>query len=228
MIEEPPKLTIKRPTRRPTAAQIAAFQGMATGFVVDALGGRGALDQAIKPMDGRPAVAGPAMTVGNGAADIMATLAGLALLQTGDVYVVGFEGFQGCAAVGDRVCGMAQNAGAIGLVTDGPVRDFGGILDVGMPVWCTGITPNSPYTQGPGRVGLPVDLGGVRVETGDMIVADRDGVVVVPFDRVAEVAARLADIKALEDEMDAKVAAGLAVPDAVRTWLEDGTAAFVE
>lgn len=228
MIKEPPKLTIKRPARRPTPSEIAAFQGVPTGFVVDALGGRGALDLGIKPLAPGSLAAGPALTVGNGAADIMATLAGLAFLQPGDVFMVGFEGFQGCAAVGDRVLGMAKNAGAIGLVTDGPVRDVEGILAVDLPVWCTGVTPNSPYTQGPGTVGLPLDLGGRRVETGDMVVADRDGVVIVPFAQVGAVAARLAEVRALEEALDAQVAQGLAVPEAVTTWLEDGTAAFVD
>lgn len=228
MIEEPPKLTIRKPSRRPSDAEIAAFQGVPTGFVVDALGGRGALDPAIKPMEGLPHVAGPALTVGNGAADIMATLAGLAFLQPGDVFIVGFEGFQGCAAVGDRVSGMAKNAGAVGLVTDGPVRDYTGIVEVGLPIWCNGITPNSPYTQGPGTVGLPVDLAGMRVDTGDMIVADRDGVVIVPFERVSEIAARLDDVRALETDLDSQVANGLAVPEVVKTWLTDGTAAFVD
>ena len=64
MIEEPPILTLKRPTRRPTAAQIAAFQDTPTGFVVDAMGGGGALGASVSPLDpGRvPAVAGPAIT----------------------------------------------------------------------------------------------------------------------------------------------------------------------
>jgi len=228
MIEEPPKLTMRRPVQRPTGAQIQAFQGVPTGFVVDALGGRGAMDLAIKPLGQGPSIAGPALTAGNGAADIMATLAALNLLQDGDVLVVGFEGFQGCAAVGDRVCGMAKNCGAVAVVTDGPVRDVDGIEGVGMPVWCTGVTPNSPYTQGPGTVGLPVDLAGLRVDTGDMIVADRDGVVVVPFGRIDEVIGRLVDVRTAEEALDAEVAAGLAVPDGVKAWMTDGTAVFVE
>lgn len=227
MIEEPPKLTIRKPARRPTAAQIQAFQGMPTGFVVDALGGRGALDASIKPLQAGH-VAGPALTAGNGAADIMATLAALTQLQADDVFVVGFEGFQGCAAVGDRVCGMARNAGAVAVVTDGPVRDLDGIEAVGIPVWCTGVTPNSPYTQGPGEVGLPVNLGGRCIDTGDMIVADRDGVVVVPFDQIDAVIGRLVEVRAAEEALDAEVAQGLAVPDAVAAWLTDGTAVFVE
>ena len=57
--------------------------------------------------------------------------------------------------------GMARNRGLAGLVTDGLVRDLPGILAVGLPVYCAGVTPNSPARNGPGTVGLPVVVGGV-------------------------------------------------------------------
>ena len=139
MLEEPPKLTVHRGRRRPTEAQIAAFQGVPTGNVVDALHGRGALSPAIKPVFGaRHRVAGPALTAENGPADILATLAAIAFVHPGDILVAGAAGHQGCASAGDRVVGMARNAGAAALITDGPVRDGDGIAEVGLPVWATG------------------------------------------------------------------------------------------
>lgn len=223
MIEEPPKLTVRRAARRPTEAQLAAFRGQPTGYVFDAAGG-GALSAAIGPAGAvapGSRVAGPALTAGNGPGDIMATLAALAFLRPGDVLVAAASGYQGCAAAGDRLCAMARNAGAAALVTDGPLRDLDGLRTVGLPAWCTGLTPASPFTTGPGTVGLPVEIGGQRVETGDMVVADDDGVVVVPFARIDAVAARLQRVAELETALDAEVAAGLAVPEAVRTWLAD-------
>jgi 4-hydroxy-4-methyl-2-oxoglutarate aldolase len=224
VIEEPPLLTVKKNRRRPTAAQIAAFQGIATGLVVDALFGGAALDRSIQLLtagDGpAPTVAGPALTVESGPADILATLAALNFVTPGDVVVVAFSGHQGCAAVGDRVCGMMKNAGAAAFVTDGPARDYAGIRDVGLPLWCTGLTPESPFAKGPGKIGFPVQLGGREVESGDMIVADRDGVVVVPFERLDEVIGNLAKVKQLEAELDAEVAAGRKLPDAIAELLE--------
>lgn len=231
MIEAPPLLTIRRPARRPDDAQIAAFQGVPTGFVIDAMGGRGALDKAIKPLapDRLPNhVAGPALTAGNAASGIMATLGALNFVQAGDVLVAGVEGFQGCAAAGDRLVGMARNCGAAGFVSDGPMRDYQGLVDAGLPCWCSGLTPNSPYGNGPGTVGLPISLGGMQVDTGDMIVADRDGVVVVPFERIDAVIAALGKVRELEKALDARVADGLAVPDDVRGWLDAPTTRFVE
>jgi 4-hydroxy-4-methyl-2-oxoglutarate aldolase len=230
MIEEPKTLTIKRPARRPTADQIAAFQNAPTSFVTDAMNGKSAMDGVIKPLATNELpghVAGPALTAGNSPGDIMATLAALNFIQDGDVVVAAFGGYQGCAAAGDRVSAMMKNCGAVGFVTDGPMRDWSGIVAAGLPAWCTGLNPNSPFTTGPGSVGLPVMVGGQRVETGDMIVADRDGVVVVPFEQIATVAERLKTVKELEDALDAQLSQGLQIPDAVRAMIEGDDVAYI-
>jgi 4-hydroxy-4-methyl-2-oxoglutarate aldolase len=232
VIEEPAKLTIKKPSRRPTAAQIAAFQGVPTGFVVDAMDGYGALSPAIRPLgEGRDlkcVAAGPALTCASGPADILGTLAALKFIQPGDIVVNAFEGFQGCAACGDRLIGMMKNNGAAGFVTDGPMRDYQGIVDVGLAAWCTGLNPNSPVASGPGRVGLPIPVGGMEVETGDMIVADTDGVVVVPFEGIAQVVERLERIVELETALDKEVADGLKLPDAIAELLESDQTRMID
>lgn len=221
MIEAPPTLTIKNTLRRPTEKQISAFQGVPTGFVVDALLGGGALSSRIQPIaDGRDihcVAAGPALTADCGPADVLATFAALKYIRAGDIVVSAFAGHLGCAAAGDRLIGMIKNCGAAGFVTDGPVRDYQGIIPVGLPIWCTGLTPASPQMAGPGTVGFPIQIGDQEVETGDMIVADRDGVVVVPFEKIDDVIEALAHIAELEKILDAKVEQGLKVPD----WVQD-------
>lgn len=232
MIEEPPLLTIRRPVRRLSPAQIAAFQGVPAGFVVDALFGSGALSSDIALVTGDRIstwhAAGPALTANCGAADIMATIAALNFIAPGDIVVSAFSGHQGCATAGDRVAGMMKNSGALGFVTDGPIRDIDGIAGVGLPVWCTGLTPASPYTMGPGTVGLPIQIGGQQIDTGDMIVGDRDGVVVVPFARVDEVIAKLDIVRELEKELDAEIAAGLQVPASMVELLAGDQVKYVD
>lgn len=231
MIEEPPKLTIKKPSRRPTEAQIAAFQDTPTSFVADAMYGSGAL-AGIRPLgDGSDipcAAAGPALTVDCGPAEILPLLASTAFIQKGDMVVCASGGWANCAAAGDRVTGLMRNGGAAGFVTDGPMRDYDGLRRIGLPVFCAGLNPSSPTSGAPGRLGLPVQIGGRQVETGDMIVADRDGVVVVPFARIAEVAARLEKIRELEAALDAEVDEGLVTPDAIRELLASDQIAWVE
>ncbi|MGR3757846.1 MAG: RraA family protein [Tranquillimonas sp.] len=213
MLENPPIMTVCRRLPRPGEAQIAAFRGMPTSFVADAMDGVGALAAGIGPIGfGRDldcVAVGPALTADNAPGDVLATLAAAELLRPGDVVVAAVQGFQGCAAAGDRVMGVLKNAGAAGFVTDGPMRDYDGIVAAGLPAWCTGLTPNSPAITGPGRVGFPVQVGGRPVATGDMIVADRDGVVVVPFAMIDTVADRLARVREAELALDAEIGGGL-------------------
>lgn len=223
MYEDPPLLTIKRPSRRPTAAQIAAFQSIPSAVATDALDGRGALSGSIRRLLGsesQPAiVAGPALSVWTGAADLLALHACKSVLTTGDIVVTAFDGHQGCAAFGDSLGGMVKNAGAAGIVTDGPVRDVDGLNALGIPVWCTGSISSTPFENGPGTVGLPVQIGGQQVETGDMIVADRDGVVVVPFVQIEAVIARSENILKLEGEGEQAVKNGLVMPESYQKML---------
>ena len=232
MIEEPRKLTIKKPARRPTAEQISAFQGIPTGFVVDAMDGSGALSPKIRPLgEGRDLMcvaAGPALTVDTGPADVLALLAALKFIQSGDIVVSAFNDYQGCAACGDRVAGMMRNNEAAGFVTDGPMRDYAGVVEAGLPVWSCGINPNSPVAQGPGRIGLPIQIGGIEVESGDMIVADQDGVVVVPYEIIPQVIERLAHIQELETALDQEVSDGLRIMPAIAELLESDEVKYVD
>ena len=94
--------------------------------------------------------------------------------------VVATGGYAGAAVTGDLLIGVARNRGAAGFVTDGLVRDLDDLETVGLPIFAMGVTPNSPQRRGPGSVGLPIVCGGVTVASGDVVVGDRDGVVVVP------------------------------------------------
>jgi len=218
MIEAPPSLRIltQASRNRPTKSQIHAFSGCQTGHVTDAMNGVGALDMAIKPLPGTPSsVFGPALTADCGPADILALLAALTQVEDGDVLVVATTGWQGCAAYGDMVTNMAKNCGAAGLVADGPARDLPGIQAVGIPAFATGLNPNSPFDSGPGAVGYPVQMGGRQISSGDMIVGDQDGIVVVPFEEIDTVIERLHGVREAEADFEAKVKAGLKVPDAI-------------
>jgi 4-hydroxy-4-methyl-2-oxoglutarate aldolase len=208
MIGDPTKLVIRARFARLSAAQLAPFRERSTAFVVDAMNGRGALDQAIKPLDPGSRVVGSALTARAGARDNLAALAALDLIEPGDVLVIATQGFEGTATLGDHMARIAELRGAAGVVTDGMARDAAEIIDLGLPVFCRGVTPNSAFASGPGEVGLPLAMGEVTIDAGDLIVGDRDGVVVVPRARLAEVTARLEAVAAKEAEMHARVAAG--------------------
>jgi 4-hydroxy-4-methyl-2-oxoglutarate aldolase len=212
MIDEAPCIQRKNVVR-PATALVDALRGTPTGFLVDAMGGSGALDYRIKPaIAEQAAFCGVALTCDAGPADNLALLAALESVQPGDVIVCTTGNFTGCAVTGDLVLGMARNCGAVGFVTDGCVRDLPGIRIVGLPCYCVGVTPNSPARSGPGTVGFAISLGGHQVAGGDIVVADQDGVVVIPQSRLDEVIARLPAVRKSEAEMDQAVRDGMRMP----------------
>jgi 4-hydroxy-4-methyl-2-oxoglutarate aldolase len=229
VIKDPPLLTIHPDFPRPTAAQVAALSNIPTGYAVDAMDGRGAVDYRIKPL---AAVAKPmigiAITCHCGPADNLALFAALAAARPGDILVAATDAFTATAITGDLLMGMARNRGVAGLVTDGLVRDKVGILAVGVPVYCAGLTPNSPVRNGPGTMGLPVVLGGVTIASGDVLVGDDDGVVVIPRGELDSVIAKLADVRAAEAALEAKVKAGLELPDFVSVLLASDKIARID
>lgn len=222
MIENPPLLTVRRRFARPRADQVAAFKGVPTSFVVDALGGRGALDGRIKSITSAAGFHGVAITCEAGPADNLAVFGALAAAEPGDVIVCAADGFEKTSVTGDLLLGMMKNRGLAGFVTDGYVRDITGLAAVGLPCFAAGVTPNSAARNGPGTVGLPIVVGGVAVEAGDFVIGDADGVVVVPCARILETIARLAKVRAAEADLDAKVKAGLQIPDFIQAMIDGG------
>ena len=220
MIEDPPLMSIRKNFARPTADQVNDFQGVPCGFVVDAMQGRGALDYQIKPISNDHAVfAGVAVTCDNGPADNLAAFCAIEVAAPGDVILAAADGFTETAVSGDLMLGMARNKGIAAFVTDGLVRDIEGIVEVGMPCFAKGVTPNSPVRNGPGTVGMPIIIGGVAAQSGDIVVGDINGVVVVPHAMINHVLDQLETIKKAEKEMDEKVKAGLSTPPFIEGFI---------
>jgi len=229
MIDDPPLLTIRRAIERPQRSLVDAFAGTPTGFIVDAMQGRGALDSAIKPFPGMPErFVGTALTCLNGPADNLALAAAVSLCIAGDVLVASADGFRGGAVVGDLLLGIAKNRGAVAFVTDGLVRDLADIRALGFPVFAAGVSPNSPARNGPGTVGLPVVCGGRPVASGDIVIGDADGVVVVPRAEIPTVLAKLAAVRANEAQMLKAVQGGLREPGFVAAILASDQVRYVD
>jgi 4-hydroxy-4-methyl-2-oxoglutarate aldolase len=229
MIADPPVLTIKQKFDRVDPQQVAKFSGAQTVHVVDAMDGHGALDYRIKPLDpGSASFAGPALTCHAGADDNLAILAAFAVARPGDVIVAATDGFTGSAVFGDLFARYASNCGIVAVVTDGLARDTAGIIDTGLPVFVGGVTPGSSARSGPGTVGLPIVIGRVSVSAGDLIVGDRDGVVVVPRSDVHAVVARLEDVRTAESVFEADAETGLHVPNFMQELLQSEKVRYLD
>jgi 4-hydroxy-4-methyl-2-oxoglutarate aldolase len=207
MIEEPPPIVFAPSIERPSADIVERFR-TPTAFIVDAMNGTGALDWRIQRLVGKSFV-GVALTCDCGPLDNLAFMAALAESKPGDVLVVATNGYTGAAVTGDLLMYVALNRGVAGLVTDGLVRDLDDLETVGVPTFAMGVTPNSPQRRGPGSVGLPIVCGGAAVASGDIVIGDRDGVVVVPRARIDETLKSLERVKVAEAATLLRVRGGL-------------------
>jgi regulator of RNase E activity RraA len=137
-------------------------------------------------------------------------------LQPGDVLVVSTCHL---SFWGELLSTAARRRGAAGIVADAYTRDAQAIVDMAFPAFVAGVHPHDSL----GRVdvaeyGTPVECGGVTVAAGDLVLADRDGVVVVPEHVAEEVIGRAERKVATENEMRADLAQGLPVAEAFRSY----------
>jgi 4-hydroxy-4-methyl-2-oxoglutarate aldolase len=223
----------------PDPALVAEAATYALADLHESLGavqGRMALMSArMRPLIAGQRISGAAVTSYNFPGDNLMIHVALNVAQRGQILVLTNGGGTQGALWGDVACTFAAHKGIAGVVADGPVRDIDALREMNFPVWATAISPSHPEKRGPGSVNVPVVVDGVLVEPGDVIVADGDGVLVIPQAHLAgtlegarqraakEVAIRQR-IKAGESlfeilNMDAAVkAAGIAVVD--KTWRE--------
>lgn len=162
-------------------ARLALVPTATLGDVMDRLG---LMHSAIKPMWQGATVVGRALTIWTRAGDNKTIHDALPLVQQDDVLVVNGEGDETRALIGELIGRRGQVAGGAGFVIDGAVRDVDGLAELGVPVFARAVTPAGPYKFGPGRINVPVSVGGVAVLPGDYIVGDADGVVVITPDVV--------------------------------------------
>lgn len=174
-----------------TCARLGAL-GAAT--IYEAQGQRGSIDPAIKPLDSSSVLVGRALTVDVGPGDNLMLHAALAHAQPGDVLVADAHGYLGAGAWGDVLATAAKHRGIAGLVIDGAVRDAAELSDMKFPVFARGLCIRGTTKTYRGSIGEPVSIAGTVVHRGDIIVGDRDGLVVVPADELDE-SLRLAQLR---------------------------------
>jgi regulator of RNase E activity RraA len=176
----------------------------------------GSVDSRIKPVWEGARIVGSAFTVWTRPGDNQGLHEALKLVQPGDVLVVNGGGDESRALLGELIGGKARIRGAVGFVIDGAVRDATGLREYDMPVFARATTPAGPYKDGPHALLTRIAIGGVVVSPGDIIVADEDGVVVVPLDQADAVAAaaeaKQADEQAIRDQIENDLA-NLSTPE---------------
>jgi len=181
---------IRTDISRPAAEVVRAFRALSPTTLADVLDLGCIMRIGINPLwPGMPRIAGPAFTVRTARHDNLMLHAAIYLAEPGDVIVVE-AGDAEMAVAGGNVCAVAERRGVVGFVIDGVIRDVAESRAKGFPLFARGVSPIPGSKDGPGEINSPIACGGVTVSPGDVIVADEEGIVVVPGARAAEVLAR--------------------------------------
>lgn len=184
-----------------------------TGSLSDALGSLGVLAVSIRPISPGLRVVGPAFTVKCYPGSIITVHKALMEAPAGVVLVVDDEGDTRGAIWGEVMTHQAQRQGILGLVTDGPVRDTAEIAALGFPVFAGSVTPRVGTNRRVGLSQIPISCAGVLVHPEDIVVADADGVVIIPQNQVAPVVERAEGIVHRDEEFIRQIGQGKLLVD---------------
>ncbi|MEV5986931.1 RraA family protein [Streptomyces sp. NPDC052051] len=187
------------------AAAAVEWADISTTTLADVLGRAQVMDIGIRPLwQPVPRVAGPAFTVRCPPGDNLMLHAAIHRAEPGAVIVVE-SGDLDYALAGGNVCAVARRRGVVAFVADGLIRDLAEVRAMGFPVFARGVIPIPGGKQAVEPLNVEVRCGGVSANAGDIVVADEEGVVVVPFARRDEVmaAARARLAKEAGESLDA-------------------------
>lgn len=184
-----------------------ALLGLGTATLYEASKLACFLPPRIKPVWVGARVVGRALPVSLAAADNLPIHLALEYAEEGDVLVVDGQQEE-CGYWGDVLSVAARARGVAGLVIDGGVRDVDQIEEQGFPVFSSSVSIRGTAKRHPGTVGEPIVLGHCPVARGDVVVADRDGVVVVPLERYESVLAAARQREAAEQGYMERLRAG--------------------
>jgi 4-hydroxy-4-methyl-2-oxoglutarate aldolase len=162
---------------------------------------------------GRPYLCGPALTCACAPEDNLAMHAALYRATPGTVLVCDGAGTTRCALFGELMTIDALNQGLAGLIVQGPIRDIADINDLGFPVWSTGTAPGQATKTSAVSAAAPVIVGSVLVSPGDQIIADADGIAVVPANAWESIRADVSALAEREAKTRARLAAGERLAD---------------
>ncbi|SNS70756.1 RraA famliy [Anaerovirgula multivorans] len=167
----------------PSKEIVEGFKSIPTANVCDCMNRVYALNPEIRIMSSSKTdiMVGVAVTVKARPGDNLFIHKAMELAGEGDIIIVSNEGDRSRALVGEIMVAYAQYTKKIsGLVFDGPIRDIDAISKMEIPVYATGHTPGGPFKEGPGEINVPIAIGGVPVNPGDIILGDKDGLIVIP------------------------------------------------
>ena len=187
---------------------VDAFAELGVATVHEAQGQAGLLAARIAPIYPGARISGSAVTVNVPAGDNLMIHVAVEQCQAGDVLVVSPDATTEHGYLGELIATALSSRGVRGFVIDGGVRDVAELREMGFPVWSSLVSALGTIKAKLGDVNLPIECAGQRIEPGDVVVADDDGVVVVPRAKADSVLAACRERMAKESASRARYAAG--------------------
>jgi len=199
---------IVRNIRRADPQHIARLGAAGSATVHEAIGRRGFVGSDFRPIQQGVRIAGSAVTVSCHPGDNLMIHAAVEMCGEGDVLVVTNTAPSAHGMFGELIATSLMARGTRALIMDAGVRDTYELREIGFRVWSRHISCQGTVKASPGSVNVPVVLGGIAVNAGDVVVADDDGVVVVPRDEVAWAVTQVEAREAKEAATRQRLAAG--------------------
>ena len=200
---------------------VELFRGCSTSHISDSMRRLPGTTR-LRPMHRRGTLLGTALTVKVRSGDNLIVHKALQKLRPGNVLVVDGDGDTSRALVGEIMKRIAQSKGCVGFVVNGAIRDLNAFAQDDFPCFALSVTHRGPYKNGPGDIDLPVVIDGLLISPGDVVVGDGDGVVAVPLEQAAKVAAAGHALMAKEAELIKQIADG----SYDQTWVDKTMAAL--
>lgn len=177
-----------------------ALANLATSLISDAYGDRLLGTVGLSSYNtGHIQVVGSALTVKVSDGDNLFVHKALDLAAPNDILVIDGGGDISRALVGELMATRARALGALAFVVDGAIRDVDFFINNEFLCWAKGVCLRGPYKNGPGQINVPVVVGGMLVNPGDIICGDRDGLIAIPPHLAEQVAQAANEKKQLED-----------------------------
>ena len=202
------KPTIVRNISRADASVIETLGALGVATVHEAQGRSGLLHPYMRPIYPTARMAGSAITISCQAGDNLMIHAAIELCRPGDVLVVTTVSESTDGMFGELLAVSGRAHGVVGLLIDAGVRDVADLTSMQFPVWAKAIHAQGTVKATAGSVNVPVVCAGAAIAPGDVVVADVDGVVVVPRHAAGEVARLSQDRVNKEEKSRARLKAG--------------------